>query len=225
MRAWDVLFLYSLREYSNICTALSLRWEMLCLTSLCKLTWMSSFSHFTAVVINGLSEPVRYWHSYKSFLLLLLLLVIHAPSCYAIHMQIFKLLRIGFCMYNQIGMSPNSQRLAISCAWHLDLRKLFFSGNFPKPNSRSLQHVSWLLVLCLCLSVQGTDVPSRGHSLGFLPGKAHWVMPPSPSGKTGKQQGHIPTARSWTDLQPLLQMQCKHLYLPNGSPEVTPNKK
>lgn len=104
MRARDVLFRYSLRDYSNICTSLSLRWKTLCLTSLCKVTWMSPFSHFTTVVINVLSEPVRSSRSYKSFLLLLLLLGIHAPLCYALHRCKFSNCS-GLAFYVQLDWS------------------------------------------------------------------------------------------------------------------------
>lgn len=139
---------------------------------------------------------------------LLLLLHFRYPCPVVLHiaqMHIFRMVRVGFHVYTYNGVSPDSLRLATICAWSLDLRKLFFSGHFPKQNSRSPQHIPCLLVfsyLVLCLCVQGTDIPFCSHSLGFLPSKECCVVPP-PSWETRKQKEHVPTPGSWKDLQPL----------------------
>lgn len=211
MGAWDLLFLYPLREFSNKRTSLSLRWKKLCLTSLYRLTWMPPFSHFTTVVINVLSQPVSYSHSYKSFLLLLLLLGFHAPLPYALRRcKISNRSELGFVCTVRSERPPIVSVINHLClSW--DPRKLFFSGYFPKHKSRSPQHVLRLLVLCL--SNLWLGLSHRCSLPGFL------------SCKTGRQEGRTPRPRGCKDLQPRFQTKCKHLYSPTASPEVTPNKK
>lgn len=125
MGARDLFFLYPLSEFSNKRTSLSLRWKQLCLTPLYRLTWTSPSSPSTTVVINVLSEPVSYSHSYKSFLLLLLLLGFHAPLPYALHRcEISN--RSGLSFVRR-GRSERPQIVSVINQWclRLDPRKLF----------------------------------------------------------------------------------------------------
>lgn len=177
MRAWDVLFLYALRDApTNALYFLSggnrFVWRLFASSQ------MSPFAHFTAVVINVLSEPVRCSHSYRSILLLLLSLGVRAPLCCTLQMQILKLLRIDFHMYDQTEASPSSQGLAIGHAQGSGLTKVFFS--------KSPRHVPWLLVL------HPVRVPASG-ALVFPPRWSHEAPGrASPSGGAGKQRDTRP---------------------------------